>query len=93
MWNFKEGFSDEENKANAMKVKQSLEGLKPLIPEIVDIKVIINELAYSTNDIMLDSTFKDEAAFKAYKAHPEHVKAGAITKEVLQDRVCVDYIE
>ena len=91
MWNYKEGLTAEENAANAQKVKANLEGLKSLVPEIVDIKVIINDNPNSTHDIMLDSTFKDEDGFKAYKVNPDHSKAGAITKEVLHNRVCMDY--
>jgi len=93
MWNYKEGFTAEENKANALKVKDSLEGLKGVIPEIVDIKVYINDFDSSTKDIMLDSVFADEAAFLVYRDNDDHKKAGAITKDVLDNRVAFDYYE
>ena len=93
MWNYKKGFTDDENKINGLKVKQGLENLKTLIPEIIEIKVHINELGTSTKDIMLDSLFANEAAFNVYKDNPDHKKAGAITKEVLDCRVAFDYNE
>jgi len=92
MWNYTEGLSAEENKANALKIKEALEGLKQHIPEVLDIKVVINEHPNSNKDILLDSTFKDEEGFKVYKAHPEHLKAAEITRAALQDRVCVDWV-
>jgi len=93
MWNYKEGFTPEQNRENALKIKAGLEGLKGVVPGIVDIKVHINELEYSNKDVMLDSTFEDEAGFLAYKKHPAHVEAGALTKDFLDHRVCLDYIE
>jgi hypothetical protein len=91
MWNFKPGGSAAENAANAQKVKQALEGLKGLVPEIVDIKVYINQLPYSTKDVMLDSLFADEAGFLAYMDNEDHKAVGVIVKEYLTDRVAFDY--
>ena len=92
-WNFKDGFSDEENRVNAEKVKKELEGLKQLIPEIIAIRVDTNLLSSSTKDVMLDSLFESEEAMARYKVHPEHVRVSAFVSEVLQDRVAVDFME
>ena len=93
MWSFKEGGSTAENAANAQKVKEALEGLKGVVPEIVDIKVHINQLTYSTKDVMLDSLFADEAGFLAYMDNADHKAAGAVVREFLTDRVAFDYNE
>ena len=93
MWNFKDGLTAEEKKTTGAKVKAGLEGLKQHIPGVVEIKVIVNEHPKSNKEIMLDSTFEDENAFNAYKVHPEHEKVAVLTREVLQDRACVDYVE
>jgi hypothetical protein len=93
MWNFKQGGTDAENAANAQKVKAALEGLKGLVPEIAHIKVHINQLSYSTKDVMLDACFADEAGFLAYKDNADHRAAGAVVKEYLTDRVAFDYHE
>ncbi|MCL2855321.1 MAG: Dabb family protein [Defluviitaleaceae bacterium] len=92
-WNYKDGFTDAENKENAQKVKMELEGLKNHIPEIMEIKVNIEMLPTSNRDIVLDSLFKDEAALAAYQVHPEHQRAAAFVASVTQNRVCVDYYE
>ena len=91
MWNFKEGRSAEENAAGARKIKAALEGLKGLVPEVVDIKVHINQLSYSTKDVMLDASFADEAGFLAYKDNADHRAAADVVKEYLTDRVAFDY--
>ena len=93
MWDYKEGFSPEENTKNAKAIKSALEGLKGIIPEIADIKVVINELGYSTKDILLDASFRDEAGFLIYKDHPDHKAAGQLTKDFLDGRVALDYID
>ena len=92
-WNFKEGFSAEENRKNAEKVKQELEALRNLIPEIVELRVDIDLLSSSNKDVMLDSRFKDEKDLATYKVHPDHVKAGELVGTVLKDRACVDFFE
>ena len=91
LWSYKDGFSAEENRENAKKVKQELENLKLIIPEIVELSVHTNVLPSSNRDIMLDSLFENEAALAAYQGHPEHRKVGALIASVLQNRVCMDY--
>jgi len=87
MWNYKKG----NDASDGQKVKAALEGLKGIVPEIVDIKVHINELSYSTKDIMLDVSFADEAGFLAYKDNLDHKAAGEIVKQYTTDRVAFDY--
>lgn len=92
-WNFKEGFSDEENRANAERIKKELESLKNLIPELVEIKVDIDLAPSSTRDVMLNSLFASEADLAVYQDHPEHKKAGAFIGSVTKHRVCLDFYE
>lgn len=92
-WNFKEGFSDEENRANAEKMKKDLESLKDLIPEVADIRVDIDLAPSSTRDVMLNSLFATEADLKVYQEHPEHKKVGAFIGSVTKHRVCLDFYE
>ena len=73
-------------------IKKGLEGLKDKIPGIVEIKVHTTGLDSSNFDLMLDSTFVDEAALKGYTIHPEHVAVA--TRDVrpnVEIRACVDY--
>jgi len=72
--------------------KKGLEGLKGQIPGLVEIKVNTNGLASSNADLMLDSTFEDEASLKAYSVHPAHVAvADGKVRPYTASRTCLDY--
>ena len=59
---------------------------------ILEIKVNICGLASSNADLMLDSTFSDEAALKGYAVHPAHVAvADGKVRPYTANRVCLDY--
>ena len=91
-WNFAEGFSPEENKRNAEKIKYELENLKSLIEEIISIEVLVKPLSSSDSDIMLDVVFKDEEALKSYLTHPEHVRVGTtVVRPATSNRKCIDF--
>ena len=89
MWSYKEGSTAD----NAQEVKAALEGLKGLVPEIVDIKVHINQLSYSTKDVLLDACFADEAGFLAYMESEDHWAAAQVVQKYLTDRMAFDYHE
>ena len=73
-------------------IKEGLEGLKGKIPGLVDIAVRIDALASSNADVMLDTTFEDEAALKGYAVHPAHVAvADAKVRPFTEIRLCLDY--
>ena len=92
LWTLKEEFSKEE-KANIKKnIKEGLEGLKGKIPGLLEIKVYTDALETSNTDLMLDSTFVDEAALKTYASHPAHVKvADNQVRPFTKTRACMDY--
>ena len=93
MFNYKEGFSAQENRENAEQAKQRLLALKDIIPGIVDFKVIIDVLPSGDRDIVLNTLFESEAALAVYQTHPEHVRAAAFVASVMHNRACVDYHE
>jgi ATP-dependent Clp protease ATP-binding subunit ClpA len=73
-------------------IKAGLEGLKGVVPGLVDIVVNIEGLASSNADLMLDSTFESEAALKAYAVHPSHVEvADRDVRPYTQTRLCLDF--
>ena len=73
-------------------IKAGLEGLKGVVPGLVDIRVITDGLASSNADVMLDSTLADEAALKAYAVHPAHVAvADSKVRPYTQVRMCLDF--
>ena len=58
----------------------------------MDIQVNIDGLASSNADLMLDSTFEDEASLKGYAVHPEHVAvADGKVRPYTAIRSCLDY--
>ena len=92
LWTLKEEYKG-DNKIKAG-IKEGLEGLKGRIPGLVDIKVNTDPLASSNCDLMLDSSFVDEASLKGYSVHPEHVEvANTKVRPFTASRVCMDYEE
>ncbi len=90
LWKLKDDIADKASvKAG---IKAGLEGLKGVVPGLVDIRVITDGLASSNADVMLDSTLADEAALKAYAVHPAHVAvADSKVRPYTQLRVCLDF--
>lgn len=92
LWNLKEELSASEKESIKQGIKEGLEGLMGKIDGLVEIKVNINGLSSSTADLMLDSTFVDEAALKAYAVHPDHVAvADSKVRPYTAVRSCLDY--
>ena len=73
-------------------IKAGLEGLAGQIPGLLEIHVNINGLESSNADLMLDSTFTDEAALKGYSVHPAHVAvANGKVRPHTAIRSCLDF--
>ena len=90
LWKLKEDVADKASvKAG---IKSGLEGLKGVVPGLVEIVVRTDGLASSNADVMLDSTFESEAALKGYAVHPAHVAvANGKVRPFTQTRLCLDY--
>lgn len=92
LWTLKEEYSEDEKKEIKKGIKEGLEGLMGQIPGMIDIKVNIEPLASSNCDLMLDSSFEDEASLKGYAVHPAHVAvANGKARPFTASRVCLDY--
>jgi hypothetical protein len=92
-WNYGDGFTEEENKKNAQRIKEELEGLIQCIDGIIELKVCGDMLSSGNKDIILNSLFESEGALAEYQTHPEHLKAASFVRSVTQNRVCADYNE
>ncbi|MCL2235243.1 MAG: Dabb family protein [Defluviitaleaceae bacterium] len=92
-WNLMAGFTDEENKATAQKIKSELEGLANCVEGIVKLKVYTDMIGSSNRHVVLDSVFESEAALEAYQVHPEHQRVAAFVRSVTEERACVDFWE
>ncbi len=92
LWQLKDELSTEEKAEVKKGIKEGLEGLAGKIPGLIDIKVQIEGLATSNADVMLDSSFTDEASLKGYAVHPDHVAvADGKVRPYTKTRVCLDY--
>jgi|LSQX01.1.fsa_nt_gb heme-degrading monooxygenase HmoA len=91
-WNFREEFTEEENKVYGEEIKRELEALKDTIDGIISIKVLTKAMFSSDADILLDCVFVDEDAYQAYITHPEHVRVGTyVVRPKTCNRKCFDY--
>ena len=94
LWQLKEELSAEEKANIKREIKSGLEALMGKIPGLLDVNVQIQGLASSNADLMLDSSFEDEAALKLYATHPEHVAvADGKVRPYTKTRVCLDFEE
>ena len=92
LWQLKDELSADEKIKVKAGIKSGLEGLARQIPGLVEIKVQTEGLASSNADVMLDSTFDDEASLKGYAVHPAHVAvADGAVRPYTKTRVCIDY--
>ena len=93
LWTLKKELEVAEKEKVKLGIKEGLEGLKGVVPGLIEIKVNINGLESSNADLMLDSSFVDEAALKAYAVHPAHVAvADGRVRPYTASRVCLDYV-
>ena len=89
--NRRTGASKEEN---LKQMKQRLEGLVGVVPQLVSAEVGIDfkhtEMSY---DAVLVSKFRSEEDLAAYKVHPAHVEISNFCKSCRESRVVCDYWE
>ena len=94
LWQLREELSAEEKANIKREIKSGLETLVGKIPGLLAVNVQIEGLASSNADLMLDSSFEDEAALKLYATHPEHVAvADGKVRPYTKTRVCLDFEE
>lgn len=92
IWELNDELSAEQRKEAAARIKSGLESLKGVIDGLTEITVNTELLPTSVGDLMLDSTFADEAALAAYAVHPAHVAVKEYVATVVKSRRCADYI-
>ena len=92
LWKLKDEFDEAKKTQIKTGIKAGLESLAGKIPGLVAITVDISGVSGSTADAMLDSTFEDEAALKAYSEHPAHAAvAGSKVRPFVQTRLCLNF--
>lgn len=92
LWTLREDLPPAEKAEVKAGIKAGLEGLAGKIPGLLEIRVHTEGLPSSNADLMLDSSFVDEAALKAYAIHPDHVAvADGKVRPYTAVRSCLDY--
>lgn len=94
LWQIKDELTSSERAEVLKNAKINLEGLLGKIDGLTEIKLQTEKLSSSNADMMLDSTFTDEAALKAYQVHPDHVfVADNFIRPYAKARLCLDFEE
>jgi hypothetical protein len=92
LWQLKDELDEAQKAAVCAEIKKGLEGLQGEIPGLLEIRVQTEKLASSNADLMLDSSFTDEAALKGYAVHPKHVAvADGVVRPNTKSRICIDF--
>ena len=92
LWKLKD-MPEAEKAAVKADIKAGLEGLAGQILGLLEVHVYTDALPSSANaDLMLDTSFTDEAALKGYAVHPAHVAvADGKVRPYTKARFCLDY--
>jgi len=90
LWQIRDDVADKT--ATLVEFKQRLEALIPLIPEVRQLRVGVNELhGPAASDIALISSFDSWEELDAYQHHPAHQEVVAFVKGVTRERRSVDW--
>jgi len=93
-FNVKESADGRNKQEILLYIKNELEALINLIPELKKIEVGINhpDAPAGNFDLALYSEFDSMDDLNAYQIHPEHKRVAAYIGTVKTDRACVDYL-
>jgi quinol monooxygenase YgiN len=93
MWKLKDHAEGNDKQTNAALVKEMLDALDNLVPGMMKLEVGIDlEQGVKEYDVVLYSEFEDEAALRAYQAHPDHKAVFPFIGAVRESRAAVDYV-
>jgi len=87
-------FKEENKEANMIRVKEMLEAL-PMKIESLKSMVVGIDISRSERscDLVLTSTFEDQAGLNEYAVHPAHLEVVSVIKEVTTLSKVVDYFQ
>ena len=92
LFKLKEFSSQEDKNLKINEIKNGLEALINLIPELKKNHVGVNINPNEEFDICLETEHENMKDLKAYAVHSEHIAVAKIVREVLEKRSCVDYL-
>ncbi|MDP3465431.1 MAG: Dabb family protein [Sulfuricurvum sp.] len=86
-------FKEENKEANLIRVKEMLEALPSTIESLKSMEVGIDiSRSDRSFDLVLISTFEDQAGLNEYAIHPAHQEVVSVIKEVTSLSKVVDYL-
>ncbi len=92
MWRFRENAEGKSRREHALWMKENLEALVGVIPQIQTLEVGVNEFeSDAAFDAVLTVTFLSKEDLDIYKVHPAHVAVSKHCESVRETRVVVDY--
>ncbi|MBO6792509.1 MAG: Dabb family protein [Balneolaceae bacterium] len=94
MWKLRAEAEGNTSAINAQLMKEKLEALPTLIPELESAEVgihMFDDRNEAVCDVVLTAICKDENALQSYAQHPEHVKVVDFIKKVVNERRVTDY--
>jgi hypothetical protein len=94
MWKFQDEAGGHTRSENMALVRQRLEALRPLVPQILHMELHADIGAgRGPYDMVLITRFADAQSLQAYQTHPAHQAVSAFVSSVRSDRAVVDYID
>ena len=92
MWKLKDHAEGADKAANAIQMKELLDGCAALVPGILKFETAIAQPGLeATYDVILYSEFASRSALDAYQEHPQHVAVKPFIGAVREARQCMDY--
>lgn len=92
MWRYKDGAEGKSSLEHAQWMKEHLEALVGVVPEIKSLEYGIDTLhTPASYHGVLTVVVEDADALQRYANHPEHLKIVEVGKKVAETRVVVDY--
>lgn len=91
MWKLKPEAEGHTASENAHWIKEHLEALMGVVPQLLSCEVGINVID-GNYDACLISTFASLDDLDAYKKHPAHVAISSYCKKVRESRVACDFV-
>jgi len=85
-------FIQENKREHMLAMKRLLEELPELIPDLKEVEVGINvRESKLAMDMVLITSFEDQAGYQVYATHPEHKRVVDELHKVTVNAVIVDY--
>jgi Stress responsive A/B Barrel Domain len=90
VWKLK-GEDAAEKHESAERIRGLLEGLRPVISEIKELRVSENRVDIDRNwDLVLVADYESPADLQAYLVHPDHVKVAQLIGTMIVERSAID---